>query len=78
MLLARGMGLNHTCRQQGVTADSVLLWIEKAGTHAEEFTEFMVKNMELDQVQIDEFWSYIQKKRASNRARKKGAKDKYL
>ena len=66
MLLARGMGLNNTCRQQGVTADSVLLWIKKAGDHSEEFTEFMVQQMELDQVQIDEFWSFIQKKRKSN------------
>jgi transposase-like protein len=76
MLLACGMGLNHTCRQQGVTADSVLLWIEKAGTHAEEFTEYMVQNMELDQVQIDEFWSFIQKKRAFKSPGKKGANNK--
>lgn len=63
MLLARGMGLNNTCAHQKVTADSVLLWIEKAGNHSEEFTNFMTHNMELDQVQIDEFWSFIQKKK---------------
>jgi len=72
MLLARGMGLNNTCAQQGVTADSVLVWIEKAGNHSEEFTDFMVQNMELDQVQIDEFWSFIQKKRKANTTRTKG------
>ena len=63
MLLVGGMGLNATCRQAGVTADSVLSWIEKAGNHAEELTEYMVQNMDLDQVQIDEFWSFIQKKK---------------
>lgn len=63
MLLVGGMGLNATCKQAGVTADSVLSWIEKAGNHAEEFTEYMVQNMDLDQVQIDEFWSFIQKKK---------------
>ena len=63
MLLVGGMGLNATCRTKGVTADSVLSWIKKAGNHAEEFTDFMVQNMDLDQVQIDEFWSFIQKKK---------------
>ena len=63
MLLVGGMGLNATCKQASVTADSVLSWIEKAGNHAEEFTEYMVQNMNLDQVQIDEFWSFIQKKK---------------
>ena len=61
-LLARRMGLNNTCVHQRVTADSVLLWIEKAGNHAEEFTDFMMHDMQLDEVQIDEFWSFIQKK----------------
>jgi transposase-like protein len=76
MLLARGMGLNNTCAHQGVTADSVLVWIEKAGNHAEEFTDFMVQNMELDQVQIDEFWSFIQKKRKANATRTKATRTK--
>jgi len=62
MLLVGGMGLNATCEKEGVTADSVLSWIKKAGNHSEEFTNFMVQNMDLDQVQIDEFWSFIQKK----------------
>lgn len=72
MLLVGGMGLNATCRRKNVTADAVLSWIEKAGNHAEEFTDFMVKNMELDQVQIDEFWSFIQKKRKSDSDRATG------
>ena len=76
MLLARGMGLNHTCGQQGATADSVLSWIEKAGRHAGEFTEFMVRDMGLGQVRIDEFWSFIQKKRKPGTAGTKGAGNK--
>lgn len=75
MLLVDGIGLNATCKQKGVTADSVLSWIEKAGNHAEEFTEYMVQNMDLDQVQIDEFWSFIQKKRKPDGIGKTGATD---
>ena len=61
--LARGMGLNNTCRQEDVTADSVLVWITRAAKHSNEFTIYMQQEMHLEQVQIDEFWSFIRKKR---------------
>lgn len=63
LLLVRGMGLNNTCRQSGITADTVLSWIKKAGKHCDEFTQYMQQEMHLEQVQIDEFWSFIRKKR---------------
>lgn len=63
LCLSRGMGLNNTCRQEQVTADSALEWIEKAAKHTNEFTTYMQQDMHLDQVQIDEFWSFIRKKR---------------
>ena len=69
--LARGMGLNNTCRQEDVTADSVLAWITKAAKHSNEFTEYMQQEMHLDQVQIDEFWSFIRKKRKILQTKKK-------
>ena len=61
--LARGMGVNNTFRQENVTADSILEWIIKASKHSNEFTKYMQQEMHLDQVQIDEFWSFIRKKR---------------
>ena len=63
LCLTRGMGVNNTCRQEQVTADSILVWIEKAAQHTNEFTAYMQQEMHLDQVQIDEFWSFIRKKR---------------
>ena len=67
LCLVRGMGVNNTCRQESVTADSLLFWIEKAAEHANEFTIYMQQEMKLEQVQIDEFWSFIKKKKKSNR-----------
>ena len=61
--LARGMGLRNTCRQENVTAGTVLDWITKAAEHTNEFSEYMQQEMHLEQVQIDEFWSFIRKKR---------------
>ena len=65
LCLTRGMGLNNTCRQEEVTADSVLSWIVKAAEHTNEFTHYMQQDMHLEQVQIDEFWSFIRKKQKS-------------
>ena len=63
LCLTRGMGVNNTCRQEKVTADSILSWIIKAAQHTNEFTQYMQQEMHLEQVQIDEFWSFVRKKR---------------
>ena len=63
-LLAQGMGVNQTCEQEGVTADSIQVWIKQAGEHVEALTDYLQQEMNLDQSQIDEFWSFIRKKRA--------------
>ena len=62
-LLASGMGQNAVCRQEGVTGDSVRDWIVLASKQVSSFTEHMQRDMRLEQVQIDEFWSFIRKKR---------------
>lgn len=63
LCLTRGMGVNNTCRQEKVTADSILSWIIKAAQHTNEFSQYMQQEMDLEQVQIDEFWSFVRKKR---------------
>jgi hypothetical protein len=65
-LLASGIGVNALCRQQEVTSDSLRSWIVLAATHVDAFTAYMQQNMHLEQVQIDEFWSFIRKKREPN------------
>lgn len=62
-LLARGLGLNHVCAEKEVTSDTVSSWIIKAGNHVEELTLYMQQDLGLSQIQIDEFWSFIQKKK---------------
>lgn len=62
-LLASGMGQNAVCRQESVRGESVRAWIVLASEHVSAFSEYMQREMELSQVQIDEFWSFIRKKR---------------
>ena len=66
-LLASGVGVNAVCREQDVTADSLRSWIVLAANQVNAFTEYMQQNMHLEQVQVDEFWSFIRKKRELDR-----------
>jgi hypothetical protein len=61
-LLASGMGVNAVCRENDVTADSLRDWIVLAARHVNEFSAYLERDMHLEQVQIDEFWSFIRKK----------------
>lgn len=61
-LLASGMGVNAVCRHQGVVSAALRAWTVLAASHVNEFSAYMQNDMHLEQVQIDEFWSYIRKK----------------
>jgi len=65
-LAASGMSLRSTAKQCGVTTDSIDEWIVLAGNHLEEITNYLQQGMHFEQAQIDEFWSYIKKKRTFN------------
>jgi hypothetical protein len=62
-LLSSGIGANAIVRETGVTKDSLRAWLVLAANHVNEFTAYIQQNMSFDQVQIDEFWSFIRKKR---------------
>ena len=62
-LLSEGMGLRAVCRTKGVTPDAVGAWLLKAAKHVHEVTIYLERAMHLTQCQIDEFWSYILKKK---------------
>ena len=62
-LLASGIGVNAVCRENDVTADSLREWVLLASGHVKAFSAFLEQDMHLDQVQIDEFWSFMRKKK---------------
>lgn len=37
-------------------------WLRRAGTHAAELTVVLVHDLELTEVEVDEFWSFVKKK----------------
>jgi len=44
--------------------ETISVWLKRAATHAAAITQVLANELHLNQVEIDEFWSFVQKKRA--------------
>lgn len=44
--------------------ETISVWLKRAATHASALTQVLASDLHLSQVEIDEFWSFVQKKRA--------------
>src|SRR6266705_3339339 len=45
--------------------ETISAWLKRAATHAAAITQVLASDLHLSQVEIDEFWSFVQKKTAS-------------
>jgi transposase-like protein len=43
--------------------ETISVWLKRAAAHAEALTQVLASDLHLSQVEIDEFWSFVQKKR---------------
>lgn len=58
-----------TARTLGTNEDTVLEWLSKAGQHASEVSDLLIRKVNVSQVQLDEMWSFVKNKgRASRQA----------
>lgn len=71
LLLSEGTGLRATARIKNVTTDVLQEWIVKAANHVNELNVHFRAGMNLTQCQIDEFWSFIRKKKGDYQKKKK-------
>jgi len=67
--LSEGKGHRAIYRTTKVSPDTQTRWILRASSHVEEINVYLEQEMHLSRVQIDEFWSFIYKKRESYRRR---------
>jgi transposase-like protein len=44
--------------------ETISLWLKRAASHAQALTQVLANDVHLSQVEIDEFWSFVQKKTA--------------
>jgi transposase-like protein len=51
--------------------ETISQWLKRAARHAEALTQVLASDLQLSQVEIDEFWSFVQKKRGQLRRQTK-------
>jgi transposase-like protein len=61
MVLRRG-SLRAAEEQTGHNYETIAEWIRRIGAHADAATDVLVHDLELSEVELDEFWSFVGKK----------------
>ncbi len=67
--LAEGTGARATARLCGVSLNTVLRFTQRFGKHAELFHDSQVRGLAPKQIQPDEAWAFVGKKRQALRLR---------
>ncbi|MBU0703573.1 MAG: helix-turn-helix domain-containing protein [Chloroflexi bacterium] len=62
VLLAEGTSIRTVSRALRVKPGTVLLWLRKAGQHSEQVSNYLLRNLNVSQVQMDELWTFVYKK----------------
>ena len=68
IVLARG-SLSAAEELTGHNRETIALWIKRLGSHAEAVTEVLVRDLNLSEVEVDEFWSFVGQKGDAPRQR---------
>ena len=61
MLLVR-CELSAICFVLGTTEETILQWLRRAACQAEEINQHLLREVRVNQVQLDELWNFIQRK----------------
>ncbi len=66
LALAEGNSLRATARIMGVDKDTVCRWLDRAAEHCEAVSAYLMRNLHLNECQLDELWSFVKKKRKTS------------
>jgi hypothetical protein len=53
--------IRGVARSSGHDKSTICRWIDLAGKHCREVTDYFLEELRLDRVQVNEIWSYIKK-----------------
>ena len=68
MVVERG-SMRGAARAMGVDKDTICDWVRKASEHAKEFTEYMLHDLHMTAVELDELWTTVKKNRSTSTMR---------
>jgi IS1 family transposase len=60
--LCEGNSLSEVERITKVTRKTISEWLKAASQYVEEVSEYLIKNLHITEAQLDEFWSFVNKK----------------
>jgi transposase-like protein len=69
MVVERG-SMRGAARAMGVDKDTICDWVRKASEHAEELTEYMLHDLHMTAVELDELWTTVKKSRSTSTVKK--------
>jgi len=61
--LAEGNSIRATARIMGIDKDTVYRIFERASTHCQKVLGELLKDLRLEECQLDELWSFVKKRR---------------
>lgn len=61
-MLLRGMSLRGIADVLGVKLDTVRFWLTRCADHAEIVNDQLIKEISVSRVELDELWTFVQKK----------------
>jgi hypothetical protein len=61
-MILKGMNLRGTAEVLGVKLDTVRRWLRIASEHSEEINKVLMKDIKVDKVELDELWTFVNKK----------------
>ena len=61
--------IRGVARSSGHDKGTICKWVDLAGKHCEEVTDYFLRDLHLDRVQVDEIWSYIKKAKEYHESR---------
>jgi len=61
--LLKGMSVRGMAGVLGSKPDTVLFWLRRAAEHSEEVDVFLLRDLKVSKVELDELWSFVKKKR---------------
>ena len=61
-LLLKGLSVRATAEVLESKPDTVLFWLRRAAEHSEQVNALLLKDLKVSKVELDELWTFVQKK----------------
>ena len=67
-VLVERSSLRGTARATGHKKDTIAFWQRRAGEHADALREYLLHELHLDRVEVDELYTFVKKRRRTSEA----------